>query len=129
MHQKYWFNTLSHGSFRFYAQQFYQNKKKIVPKLIQRWLTPLTLSVWFMDDGSIKSKFHKARIINTQGFSKRDIERLIGALKNKFDIQSQLRKQKEGYQIMILAESANRFAKIVKPFICLSMSYKLKGLD
>ena len=33
---KYWFNTSYSGSFRFYAQQFYVGRKKVVPKLIQR---------------------------------------------------------------------------------------------
>ena len=46
-----YFNTMSHGAFRFYAQQFYQDKKKVVPKQIGRWLTPLSLAIWFMDDG------------------------------------------------------------------------------
>ena len=127
--QKYWFNTLSHGSFRFYGQQFYQNKKKIVPKLINHWLTSLALAVWFMDDGSIKSKYHRARILNTQCFSRKEIERLINVLKDKFSIQCKLRKQEEGYQIMILAESAKQFAKIIKPFVHPTMFYKLKGLD
>ncbi len=125
---KYWFNTLSHGDFRFYAQQFYQNRKKRVPKLIHHWLTPLVLAIWFMDDGSIKSKSHKARIINTQTFSKDDVSKLIMALKKCFDLNCKLRKQKEGYQIMILAESTNRFAQIIKRFILPTMMYKIKGL-
>ena len=125
----YWVNTLSSGSFRFYAHQFYEGKKKIIPKLIHRWLTPLSLAVWFMDDGSIKSKHHRARIINTQGFEKREVLRLIKVLDEKFDLKCKLRKQKEGYQIMILAESADRFAGIVKDHLCSSMKYKIKGLD
>jgi len=125
---KYWFNTLSHGSFRFYGQQFYRNKKKIIPGLIHRWLTPLALAVWFMDDGSIKSKYHRARIINTQGYTKREVERLIAVLKSKFDIQCKLRRQKEGYQIMILAESVDKFIRIIKPHLHSSMYYKIKGL-
>ena len=126
---KYWFNTVAHGSLRFYGQQFYQAKKKVVPKLIHRWLTPLSMAVWYMDDGSIKSKNHRARIINTQGFTKREVAILIRALKDKFAIQSQLRKQKEGYQIMILAESAIKFAKLIKPYLHSSMKYKITGLD
>jgi len=129
LYHKYWVNTLSCGSFRFYAQQFYKDKKKVVPKLIHRWLTPLSLAVWFMDDGSIKSKNHRARIINTQGFEKREILRLIKTLNDKFGLQCKLRKQKEGYQIMILAESADEFAKIIKSHLHSSMKYKIKGLD
>lgn len=127
-YQKYWFNTLSHGAFRFYAHQFYQDKKKIVPKLIHRWLTPLSLAVWFMDDGSIKSMNHRARIINTQGFKKKEVQKLSKVLEEIFTLKCKLRKQKEGYQIMILAESADRFARIIKDFIHPSMNYKIKGL-
>jgi hypothetical protein len=125
----YWVNTLASGSFRFYAHQFYKDKKKVIPKLIHRWLTPLSLAVWFMDDGSIKSKNHKARIINTQGFKKKEVLRLISALKSKFGIQSKLRKQKDGYQIMILSESADEFARLIKNHLYNSMKYKIKGLD
>ncbi len=127
-YKKSWFNTSYSGSLRFYYQQFYKNEKKIVPKLIHRWLTPLTLAVWFMDDGSIKSSAHKARILNTQSFTKEEIEKLIKTLKEKFDLQSKLRRQKEGYQIMILSESADRFAKLIQEYIIPSMKYKLKGL-
>ena len=128
VYYKYWVNTLSSGSFRFYAQQFYQDRKKVVPKLIHRWLTPLSLAVWFMDDGSIKSKHHRARIINTQGFEKREVLRLIKVLDEKFNLKCKLRKQKEGYQIMILSESADEFAQLIKDHLCSSMKYKLKGL-
>lgn len=126
--KKYWFNTISHSSFRFYAQQFYRQGKKVIPKLIHHWLTPLSLSVWFMDDGSIKSKSHKARIINTQAFTKKEVLSLIKALENKFGLKANLRKQKEGFQIMILSESADQFAELIRKFIHPSMLYKLKGL-
>lgn len=128
-YQKYWFNTISHSSFRFYAQQFYRDGKKVIPKLIHRWLTPLSLAVWFMDDGSLKSKFHRVRIINTQGFSKKDVLKLIKILELKFGLKSKLRKQAEGFQIMILAESADKFIQLIRSFILPSMLYKIKGLD
>ena len=124
-YKKYWFNTVTSPSFRFYGQQFYKNRKKIVPKLIHRWLTPLTLAVWFMDDGSIKSKFHKAKIINTQSFSKEDIKRLIQVLMSKYGVKAKLRKQKEGYQIYLLSETIKSFEAIIRPYIIPSMKYKL----
>src|SRR3989344_6680836 len=49
VYKKYWFSTVSHGAFRFYAQQFY-NKHKILPKLINKWLSPIVMAIWFMDD-------------------------------------------------------------------------------
>lgn len=124
-YQKIWFNSRYSGSLRFYGHQFYRQKKKVVPQLIYRWLTPLVIAVWFMDDGSIKSSFHRARIINTQGFKKMDVEKLIAALKRKYDLECKLREQKEGWQIMILSESANKFSQIIRNFIHPSMEYKL----
>jgi len=119
------FNTLSHGSLRFYGQQFYPNGKKIVPKLIHKWLTPQAFAIWFMDDGSIKSKHHHARILNTQGFTKKEVTRLIEVLEKNFNLQASLRKQREGYQIMIRGASAQALRALLDPYILPSMRYKL----
>lgn len=133
----YYFNTVSHGAFRFYGQQFYRkqpdkridtpndHRVKVVPKMIQRWLTPLTLAIWFMDDGSSKSKQHRARILNTQGFSTAEIKRLATALERKFALTAKLRKQKEGYQIMIGGESYPQLYQLISPYVLPSMRYKL----
>ena len=57
----YYFQTRSVGEFRFYGQIFYnENGKKVIPEFIDKLLTPLAVAVWFMDDGSAKSKQHKA---------------------------------------------------------------------
>jgi recombination protein RecA len=120
-----WFSTVSHGSFRFYAQQFYQNGKKVIPKMIGKLLTPIALTVWYMDDGSVKSKNHKAKIINTQCFSRTEVLLLIKTLREKFEINSKLRKQREGYQIYIFSESVDQFRKIIGKYILESMRYKL----
>lgn len=128
-YNKYWFNTLSSGSFRFYAHQFYQDKKKIAPRLITKMLTPLALAVWFMDDGSIKSKAHKTVFFNTHGFDVRSIKLLQKALLDKFGIKTIIRKEKYGRQIYLLSETIDKFAAIIIPYIHPSMCYKIpKGL-
>lgn len=128
LYKKYLFNTFSHIAFRFYALQFYKNGKKIVPKLIDHWLTPLGLAVWFMDDGSIKSKHHRALILNTQCYENADLKRLQDVLLAKFGIQTKLRKQKEGKQIYILSKTVEQFVKLIRPFILPEMEYKLNKL-
>lgn len=124
-YEKYWFSTLSHGAFRFYAGQFYRDKKKVLPKLIGRWLTPRAIAVWFMDDGSIKSKRHRALILNTQNFAKNELQRMIKILQEKFGIEASLRKQRGLHQLLISGRSAQEFAKIIKPHLIPSMNYKL----
>ena len=85
------FNTLTHSCFKYFYDMFYPEGKKIVPNNIRDLLTPAAFAVWFMGDGSIKSKECRGRIINTQGFSKPDIEKLIVTLKEKFNLISSIR--------------------------------------
>ncbi len=120
-----WFNTVSHACFRFYAQQFYSERKKVIPKMIYKLLGPQSLAVWFMDDGSIKSKEHKAIILNTQCFSNTDINRLRDTLMKNWEIESQIRKQSEGNQLLLTGDSAIRFAKIIIPYLLPEFYYKL----
>ena len=119
------FSTLSHPSLRFYAQQFYQGRVKVVPRLIGRWLTPKAIAYWFMDDGSIKSKQSKGVIFNTHGFQKQEVGRLIQVLCGKFHLEAKFRKQKEGYQIYVSGKSYESFTKLVLPHILPEMMYKI----
>ena len=120
-----WFQTVSHGAFRFYAHQFYIERQKRVPRLIHRWLTPRALSYWFMDDGSMKSKQSKGVILNTQSYPLNDIQRLVGILQEKFGLQVKRRKQKEGFQIYISGKSYERFRELIEPHLIASMRHKL----
>ena len=122
---KYWFNTTYSPSFRFYGKQFYPQGKKVVPKLIKRWLTPLTLAVWFMDDGSVKSQECRGKILNTHSFDGESLKRLQLALKSNFDIKTTLRKQKDGTQIYIPASEYEKLKKVIGRYILPSFRYKL----
>lgn len=119
------FSTLSLSSLRFYAQQFYKGKKKILPKVIKRLLSNKNLAYWFMDDGSIKSKESKGVILNTQGFTIDEVKKLALILNEKFDLDAWKRKQKDGCQIYISGYSYEKFIEIVDEWIIPSMRYKI----
>ena len=120
----YYFQTRSIGEFRFYGQIFYDKEgKKRIPDFIDKLLTPLALAVWFMDDGSAKSKQHKALILNTQCFSKRDLRLLINAFEKCFGIEAKLRSQKEGYQLII--PRPEKFIELILPYLRKEFYYKL----
>lgn len=121
----YGFQTISTASFRFFGQSFYTNRQKLAPKMMRKLLTPLALAVWFMDDGSIKSRHHKALILNTQCFDAASLQRLQVALLENFRIQTIQRKQKEGRQIYILSKSVDQFLTIIRPYVLKGMEYKL----
>lgn len=119
------FSTLSLGSLRFYAQQFYDGRKKILPKGIKKLLSERNLAYWFMDDGSIKSKESKGVILNTQGFTAYEVNKLALILKEKFNLDAWKRKQKDGFQIYISGYSYEKFLEIVDKWIIPSMRYKI----
>lgn len=125
MFERIGFSTISTGSLRFFAHQFYRNGKKIVPKLIHRWMSPLALAVWYMDDGSIKSNEHKSVLLNTQGFSAKDLEILQKALEKQYGIKTKQREKKDGIQLYLLSETVDIFLRLIEPFVLESMRYKL----
>lgn len=129
-HEKYnhvGFRTYSHGALRFYGQLFYKGKTKILPNNIEKLLTGVALAVWFMDDGSVKSKIHKTYIFHTYCFSKRDLVILQSALLKKFQIKTTIQNQGKYLRLYVLTESASRFEEIVRPYIkeIPTMMYKL----
>jgi len=125
---KYLFMTYGHKILGEFREIFYRNKKKIVPENIEYHLTPLSLAVWYMDDGSIKSRKHKGMFLNTQAFSLSDVKRLQGILRKKFLIENITRKDKSGLQIYILGRSAENFMRLIRPYIIPSMEYKIPKL-
>ena len=122
----YHFSTYSHELLRFYGKQFYNNKKKVIPEIIEKLLTPLSLAVWFMDDGSLKSKRHNTYVIHTLGFQRNELERIQTVLKKKFGLETKLHRQKEKYlRLYIPSKSAEKFRNTVSPYIIPSLKYKL----
>lgn len=119
------FSTVSHQALRFYAQQFYAERTKRVPKLIHRWLTPRGLAYWYMDDGSIKSSQSKGVIFNTQAFTRPDVERLVELLRMRFALCATIRRQSDGLQIYVSGASYEDFMKLVEPHVIADMRYKL----
>lgn len=122
----WWFQTISHAAFRFYAHQFYRDGKKRVPVLIHRFLNERGLTYWFMDDGSAKSKQSLVLLFNTQGYTQQDVEVLVKAMEDKFGLETYLRKQAEGWQIAVKGSSREKFEEMVRPYLHSSMEYKLK---
>jgi len=130
-YQNYGFQTISSGNLRFFAQQFYDknSRTKKIPKNIRKLLNPLALAIWFMDDGQIKSKKHRALLINSQCFSKSDLRLLQNALRNRFGIETKLKKERTGHRIYLLSKTICKFLAIVKPYIIPSMEYKLGRIN
>jgi hypothetical protein len=114
-----------------------KNKRKLryikrIPNNINEYLTPRALAFWFMDDGS----FHKEKgyiRIATNSFCMQDIELLKNALKDNFNLNWLIQKQKRQndniqFTLYLSRNQVELLIPIIKPFMVGSMYYKL-GLD
>ena len=126
----YGFTTLSLAGLRFFGHHFYNSeRRKRVPKTIKKLLTLEGLAVWFMDDGSRKSKRHKTYNIHALDFPKKDLRLLQKSLKEKFGIETRLHCQgkykRMRWRIYVVSKSAKRFREMIEPFILPLFRYKL----
>ena len=125
------FTTYSHGAFRFHGHQFYEGKKKVIPKQIHKMISPMGIAIWFMDDGSRKSLRHNTFIIHTLGFTKMELRRIQKVLLKQFNVETALHQQKGKYwRIYIPSKSVKVFRNIIEPFVqkIPSMKHKLSNI-
>lgn len=128
VNKSYYFNTYSHGAFRFYAHQFYpKNGGKKIPNIIHKLITPVSLAVWFMDDGSLKSTKHKTYHIAANSRSKSELKLIQKVLEDKFNVRITLHRQYDNWRIYIKTESAKKFKETIADYIIPSMKYKLSN--
>lgn len=121
------FDTISTPLLSEYYTKFYPNKQKQIPKNIVRILrSPLSLAVWYMDDGYKRNDCNALRI-NTDSFSFKEQELLVRCLKQNFMIDSKLHRKGKFWNIYIPSSNseAEKFCRIVKPYIIPEMEYKI----
>lgn len=124
------FQTISHKAFNPLSDLFLVTKKKgIIKNLISSHLTSRGLSYWFMDDGgkldyNINSK-NRGLVLNTHSFTKEEVEIMSIELSNKFNLNTEVRSNKNKYVIVIKSESYDIFMNLTNSYFIPSMRYKL----
>jgi hypothetical protein len=121
----WYFRTISHPVFTRYRNLFYQEGRKIVPKRIDLLLRdPISLAVWFMDDGGIQADKRNPSI-STHSFTKRENLLLRKVLWQNFGIETNLNWDGKGNRLYIPKRSLKRFVSLISPYILPSMKYKI----
>jgi hypothetical protein len=124
--RSYWFRTYRSTHLAFFAKVFYtmENgaRRKIVPKLIHRWMTAVSLAVWYMDDGT---KTRSSYVLNTHCFYVHEQKLLQKMLGTKFGLQTSLQKDTKFMKLYIGVESRVRFEELISPHVVPCMRYKL----
>jgi hypothetical protein len=104
---------------------FYKDRKKIVPTNLGDILDPLSVAVWFMDDGGRGARTPRGLVINTSCFSAEEQVFLTQVLFDLFGIQASVHRHVRGFQLYVKAESFSRFSELISPHLIVSMHYKL----
>ncbi|CAI5474972.1 unnamed protein product [Closterium sp. Yama58-4] len=73
------FATIPHTALRYHAQRYHPQGPRVIPKLIQRWLTPKTLAHWYMYSGR-RCEETGGIILHAKQYSSRDLRRIARAL-------------------------------------------------
>jgi len=112
-------------SYRFWTRQFFRNwrkrfyleNKKIFPL---ESISPLTLAVWYMDDGCLNE--NKRIILSTDNFNEEDRTKIKNLFKKDFDIDVSY---KNKGKMIIGTNESKKFFKIINPYTIPSMKYKI----
>lgn len=121
----YRFQTRRFPEFKKLSDLFYRGRKKIIPLAIDRLLThPLSLAVWYMDDGGRRKDCH-GMFLNSLSYSRNEQAILQKCLLKNFGINSRVHWVTDGYRLYIPTESALKFTQLIAPHMIPSMIYKL----
>lgn len=126
----YKFDTIQHKEFEFFEHLFYDNRIKVVRKEFYDYLTPFSIAIWDMDDGSIDPKRRKSMSLHTECFTVEENQMLSDIIKDKFNISSKVsqtnrKNGKKYYHLTFNKENSIKLTNLIKPYILDSMKYKL----
>lgn len=119
--------------------EFYQSGKKQITRSILDKLTPLSIAVWFQDDG-VTDFGHRAKIRTggnhtpvckfcTESFSKESCEIIQTWLEESYGINAELLEIQlsngVGYRVKICYKDIDKFINLIKPYILPMFQYKI----
>lgn len=111
---------------------FYSDGQKLIPKNISKLITsPLSLAIWYMDDGSLywRPKEHNGFRLCTNCFLVDDVHLLKDILYDNFGVESTVQSTScrgiKYPRMYIGVRGRDRFLKLIKPYILNCFSHKL----
>lgn len=120
--------TICHKDYKKFANMFYtKDRKKIVPDNLDIYFTPLSLAVWYCDDGNLNEGVN-ARF-STMNFDYKDHEKLQSYLLRCFDLRSKIApynyKGKSYLYLSMNKKNTQKLSDIIRPHVVKCMQYKI----
>ena len=129
--RQWYFGTRFFENLEDLRKVFYVEKRKVVPvNITDLFQSPLTLAVWFMDDGRLdfRAKSHYAYHISTDSFTESEVNELQKLLYERFGIVAKtylsLCRGKRYPKLYIGAEGRDMFTKTIAPYLLPCFEYK-----
>ena len=130
--KQWYFGTRYFVELEQFRKLFYENRKKIIPKNIAELITsPLTLAIWFMDDGTLdyRVKSHYNFSLSTDSFALEEVELLQNVLESRFGIRSSIQtpssRGTKYVKLYIGKDGRDQFLRLIEPYILSCFVYKL----
>ena len=116
------FVTRTDPVFSEWRYRFYDGRRKIVPAEINSFVTPVSIAVWLMDDGTAE----RAGVsIQTHSFELAEVERLATMLRVQFEIEASVMSNKGKWILYVHKASLGRLRSIVEGYVLPEFAYKL----
>lgn len=121
------FGTVSSPHLWKYRNLFYKEGHRVLSKQALNMLTPFSLAIWYMDNGTFfKRSRHSATLrISTERFSEKENCLAAAILEKKFEFHFRVHRHKRQW-VLQMSDGNNvfNFLNIVKPYIHPVMAYK-----
>ena len=105
---------------------FYPEGIKIIPEKLENYLTPLTLAVWYMDDGYYYLR-DRCSYLYLGNVSQKEAEITARVLSHKFNIITRIKQKKKGYAIYFSPKETEKLKDLIKGYIIPNFNYKFSS--
>jgi hypothetical protein len=126
IHRNLRFSTRTTPLLNSYHSFFYpeEGMKLIPPHILDTLISPLSLAVWYMDDGGRRSDC-RSGYLNTNAYTPDDVEILKSCLDVRFGISTRTHFAAGKPRIYIPSGQFAGFCELVRPHVIPEMAYKL----
>ena len=103
---------------------FYPEGKKIIPDNLEKYLAPMTLAVWYMDDGYYYLR-DKCGYLYLGNVSEKEANIVHNAILKRFGIETRIKVKKKGFAIYFPNSQCEKLKLLIKSLIIQYFNYKL----
>ena len=104
---------------------FYPEGKKQIPDNLEKYLSPRTLAVWYMDDGYYSFR-DKSGYLYLGKITQKEAEIVSQTLKKMFGLKNKiLDKKKKGYVIYFSPRTMLKLKELIKDYLLPQFSYRI----